>query len=454
MSLPRDCPKRKQPLRQCLTVTGRRWKVFASLVFNACSVSARFSSSPSSEVHQMSVDADATIKDQPKEFEKKVGSLLRAEPLAKESMQTAPDSASTEMLSDEQFWDRVRQSDLVNTKSDTLDDQGSYLRAVSSYDGKAYVLKPADTYSRLAADILAGPRIVSTPFVNIRFGDFEMSLVTSSPLGGNSDGVNGNANGCLGTRLKDLLFDVNSAMTVSQPSGLIGVGTFFLRENEHASWVKQFERILSSTPSLMASAVTEDSKNNFKRMELFDAFYLPHMNWYRNASLLLSRPTVIVGPTFLQSVSCAFLPSRVGFIQGPSAGESQSCNAETENRILTQMDSISRSFPQDSVIFLMSAGPFGKIISGSFFFGTGGVDETQKMRKRLAKKDVFLDTGSALDAAAGHATRDYNGNWKKNCESFGAALLCQTCAEKCDAKYCSANCQSDPVEACLDFRAG
>lgn len=144
------------------------------------------------------------------------------------------------------------------------------------------------------------------------------------------------------------------------------------------------------------------------------------------------RPIALVGPDWMRDWRpCGWFPhiseqpGKWTFIQGPTVRQSGFCSWQTQVRVAREMVKVStEKFPNESVIFLMAAGPFGKFLANDIFLWSD-----------VGKKDVVIDVGSSLDAMAGRkGTRSYNVDPKKNCKQFFEAMPCESCKKDCAKK--------------------
>lgn len=146
-----------------------------------------------------------------------------------------------------------------------------------------------------------------------------------------------------------------------------------------------------------------------------------------------ARPLIQIGPSAHRKISCLAMPQRRDFISAPTVKDAARCIPSAKARLRAEMKAASERFTDETVVFLLSAGAFGKAIAHEIYYEERGI----------RSKDVVLDIGSSLDALAGIGSRDYNSKWKENCKNPNVlmALDCKSCHKNCGAAAtCSVTC--------------
>uniref|UniRef100_A0A7S2JDX3 Uncharacterized protein n=1 Tax=Zooxanthella nutricula TaxID=1333877 RepID=A0A7S2JDX3_9DINO len=285
---------------------------------------------------------------------------------------------------------------------------------VSTFQNKTEEKRKLDALKAQLADPTL--RIVPDAFVQVRLGDYEMGLLNKGRpvFGGNPDFSSD------GKCLKKGMTEVLSA---SSGRLFVSYGMFFLcGSSTLKNEMEEFFQMLVIT-----------GKTPTRTMHT-DTFYIAGpdsadgiFKFIRDAR----RPLVVIGQQHTRQISCRWFPTRVGWIPGISPEDSRECSASGADKFKAEILRHSRRFPGETVVFAMSSGTWGKIVTAKLV-----------LEEPELQKDLFFDTGSSMDAPGGLSSRDYNRDWKKNCNAFASALTCSDCNNYCRSKALCAGCVS------------
>jgi len=251
-------------------------------------------------------------------------------------------------------------------------------------------------------------RTVNQSIVHVRLGDYDMGLLSEGrPLFRSNMEFSG-APDCMRDGIRDTLYSDSQHLYIS-------MGMFFLCGSRSKS-----------------TGLFPTMQNFFAKMN--SSGRAPNRTMYTNSFYLFAadsadawrglaegkRPAVVVGPPHARKISCRWASTRAAFIPALLPAENRVCDANATARLRADILRQSRRFPEETVVFLMASGTWGRVLIAKL-----SIDEPE------LKKDVFFDVGSTVDAVGGKASRDYNRDWKRNCQRFSAALTCQDCELRC-----------------------
>lgn len=261
-------------------------------------------------------------------------------------------------------------------------------------------------------DAVAGAR-KSTPFLWLHYGDGDVMSVTGSSSF-SMEGADLNSQ-CVRDGLAEMFLGTSNALKDSKAEVYEAVGGFFLCKESHAQFFDLMERFAKAHPQ--------------HKYEYSDDFYFPvgtsssptHESWVK-AAMAANRPTVLVGPQHLNTLSCMLNHKAFFEIPIPTRG----CG--DVDRLVPKLVKFSEKFPDDSVLFIVAGGSVGKMIAYRAF-------------ESLRDKDMFVDVGASLDAYAGKTSRDYNHDLRKFCKESKPWMAYDACEKHCKTIHEDVACQ-------------